>query len=331
MNKKVYIVIPIYNGEKYLKKCLDSINKQSYTNIQLICVNDGSNDSTSDILNDYKVKHKNMVILEEKNLGVSSARNAALNSLDYSEDAYVTFIDADDWVDSKYISNLVDMMEDNNVEIACASFTLASEKGLYPYKQIDCPRILSNLDATKLLLMDETIQSHSCSKLFKVELWENIRFDEDLFYMEDQAVLYKVFYNSKTVFISNYEGYFYRQDNYDAATKKSITNKKIISGLKGYYSPCLYNFNEEDRLLLLRSANNALAAAYLTLIPHYNRCGEKLEEKQFMEKIKRYIRNNNLIRLYSPNNRNNKIKRKLFLLSERFYPLLFKIAKKFSN
>ena len=327
--KKVYIIIPVYNVQDYLSSCLDSVFNQTYENIFVICVNDGSTDDSLQLLEEYKAEHQNMIIVSKTNGGLASARNAGLDSIDYNNESYLTFIDSDDWVDSGYISMLVKILEDNKVDIVCSSFIFANRYGSHTYKgNIDNDALLDNVEATKILLKDETIQSHSWSKIYKTSLFKDLRFDESIIYMEDQAFTYKIMYKSKKVYVTNYAGYYYRQDNLNALTKSSISSKKVVCGLKAYYSPFDYQgFLEVDRKQIMPAVQNALAAAYLTLAPYHKKKKASEEDNMFMKKLMGYIKTNHLIKKYKPNSKENSVKRKLYLLCPFAYPYSYKIAK----
>lgn len=331
MNKTVYIIVPVYNTDKFLRKCLDTIFGQTYKNIKLICINDGSTDNSLSILKEYEFNYKNMILINQSNQGVSSARNAGLDFIDYDEDAYLTFVDADDWVELDYIENLVNMLESHSVDLVCSSFFFAKENSKKTYKHIDTDCVLNNIVATELLIKDETIQSHSFSCLFKLKMWKDKRYSTDLFYMEDQAIIFKLFYESNKVFITNYSGYYYRQDNVMAATKNGVSVKKVVSGLNGYYEVCRYKFKDADKEILINAANNALACAFLMLIPYYKKNQAIDIEKRSIKRIKSYINNNHVIQKYKTNNKNNKIKKRLYLLCPAIYPFMFFVAKKFAG
>ena len=329
----VYVIVPIYNASHFLPKCLESLLRQTYRNIMLILVDDGSLDNSLSICNDYSKKDDRIIVIHKENGGVSSARNAGLDYLfDNNKKGYVAFVDSDDWVDENYIQILVNMLKTNEVDIVCSSFYFFSKGKAKQFKHIDNEKVLSNLEATNILVRDESIQSHSVSKLFKLELWKGIRYDTNLFYMEDQEVIYKPFYKANSVFVTNYAGYYYRQDNTSAVTKTSINNKKIVSGLKGYYYPCLYDgFDNDDKEYLVPSIHNALVNAYLTLIPYYKKRAALDEEKAFIKELNKYIKHNKLVKRYIPKGKNNMIKKEMYLLSPFFYPLLFKVAKCFNH
>lgn len=330
MLKTVYVIVPVFNVEQYIAKIIEDILLQTYNDFELLLIDDGSNDKSLSICELYAKRDGRITIIRKGNGGVSSARNAGLVYLfSNNKKGYLTFVDADDWVDKDYFKKLVDMLETINVDIVCSSFNIVNGDYIKPYKHIDREGVYGSLEATRLLLRDESIQSHSVSKLFKLELWKGIRFNTDLFYMEDQETIYKVFYKAKNVYITNYAGYYYRQDNVNAVTKKKINNKKVISGLKGYYYPCLYDdFKKEDREYLLPSIHNALVSAYLMLVPYYKARLATDDEKAFIKELKKYIRDNKLIKRFVPKGRNNAIKKRLFEMCPLLYSHFFKLAKR---
>lgn len=118
----VSVVIPVYNVEKYLDKCIQSVLSNSYRSIELICVNDGSKDKILSILQKYARLDKRVKVIDQQNGGVSSARNAGIK---YSTGKYLAFIDADDYVSSDYFEKLVSSAEEYNADIvACGSLTV---------------------------------------------------------------------------------------------------------------------------------------------------------------------------------------------------------------
>ena len=110
----VSIIVPIYNGEKYLNQCLDSLSNQTLKNIEIICVNDGSTDKTSSILNTYSAKDNRFKIITTENHGQGSARNTALNE---ANGEYIAFIDADDWIELNSIELLYKNAKLNDLDM----------------------------------------------------------------------------------------------------------------------------------------------------------------------------------------------------------------------
>ncbi len=112
---KISVIVPVYNVEKYLKECLDSIINQTLSDIEIICVNDGSTDNSLKILEEYALKDKRIKIINKENGGLSSARNAGL---DIAKGEYILFVDSDDYIDSDLAEELINCIEKNSVDVA---------------------------------------------------------------------------------------------------------------------------------------------------------------------------------------------------------------------
>ena len=141
---KISVIIPVYNAEKYLGQCLDSLIGQTFSDFEIICVNDGSNDSSLDILNNYADKCDKIKIINIENSGPGPARN---KGLDIASGDYITFVDADDWVDKKFLEILYASAIKTNADITecslCSYYEASSiyknilqEKGLQSNCQI---------------------------------------------------------------------------------------------------------------------------------------------------------------------------------------------------
>ena len=109
---KISVVIPVYNAEKYIGKCLDSIINQTYKNWEVICINDGSSDKSEEIIDTYKNQKYNITLIKQKNMGPGAARNTGI---DKANGDYIVFIDADDYIDSNFFSRLNDVVQDTDI------------------------------------------------------------------------------------------------------------------------------------------------------------------------------------------------------------------------
>ena len=116
--EKVSIIVPVYNVEKYLECCLESLINQTLKDIEIICVNDGSTDNSGKILENYAAKDNRIKVIHQVNGGQAAARNNGLNAVNGK---YINFIDSDDWVDLDFIEKLYDAAERNSADIAVAS------------------------------------------------------------------------------------------------------------------------------------------------------------------------------------------------------------------
>ena len=125
MEEKISVIVPVYNVEKYLEECLLSIINQSYKNLEIICVNDGSTDNCAKILEEFAIKDPRIVVLTQKNQGLSAARNIGIRA---STGAYISFIDSDDYISEDFYLELYSILKDHNADIAWANINYVNEK-----------------------------------------------------------------------------------------------------------------------------------------------------------------------------------------------------------
>ena len=129
MNELISVIVPIYNVEKYLERCLDSIIKQTYKNLDIILVDDGSIDNSTKICDEYVKKDSRIKVIHKENGGLSDARNVGI---DNSDGKYICFIDSDDYIELDMIENLYDGIVKNNANICCCGKLLEYEKNKLP-------------------------------------------------------------------------------------------------------------------------------------------------------------------------------------------------------
>lgn len=231
--EKVSVIIPIYNVEKYLPKCLDSIVGQTYKNLEIICVNDGSPDNSIDILNSYAAKDSRIVILNKENGGVSSSRNAGIR---IATGEYIVFVDSDDWLDTDTIQSAVSSMEKDNVEMVFWGYVrefsgYSDEKKIFSSDKIFNKEETHNIIQRRMIgLVDEELRNPENAdalvpvwgKLFRTEIIRQNKLEfidlkligtsEDAFFNLE----YFMFINSCKFINKPY--YHYRKDNESSLT-----------------------------------------------------------------------------------------------------------------
>ncbi len=220
----VSVIIPVYNGEKYLKKCLDSVCNQTLNNIEIICVNDGSTDDTYNILEKYASKYENMKIISIIHSGQGVARNVALNE---ATGEYVSFVDADDWIELNALETLYFKAKQDNLELLffqminyIDSSNKFVETDLYNHKCFENNNVkendVFNSDFTKNFLFE--IPVGPVSKLYKKEFLDlhNLRFPEKMIF-EDNAFFYNVYFKC------NYAGFLKKQLYFRRRHDNSVT------------------------------------------------------------------------------------------------------------
>lgn len=221
--KKVSVIIPIYNVEKYLKTCLDSIVQQTYDNLEVILVNDGSTDNSLKICSHYKEKY-NWKLIDKKNGGLSSARNAGLDQMTGD---YIFFLDSDDWIEKNIIEKMVFDLEKTNSDIAECGIYWVYEKE----KVNDCEKneiIMNKFETLEgYLLQTKKVHSAVWNKLYKKYIFDDLRFDEGRLH-EDGFFMYQALYKIKKYILCNYSGYYYRQNREGSIMSVTVKPQNII-------------------------------------------------------------------------------------------------------
>ena len=205
----ISIIIPCFNAEKTLEKCLESVVQQSYANLEIIIIDDGSTDETSLIYNKFQSNDERILVLKQQNSGVSKARNTGVKA---ATGDYICFVDSDDWAELNYCSELYSLLVGENADISIVEASYEDENGnVLCSKPISDEKIFDGNRALVLLLEDREIQSHPWGKLFKADLLKNVHFPENLKCFEDYSTLFKIFNKAVKVVKSNEKLYHYIQ------------------------------------------------------------------------------------------------------------------------
>ena len=205
----ISLIIPCYNAEQTLKKCLNSVIQQSYNNLEIIIVDDGSTDETLKIGEEFQSKDERIKILRQDNFGVSKARNKGVKA---ATGEYICFVDSDDWIETNYCAELYHLLSTENADIAIIEASYEDENGTVIFnKPISTEKIFDGKRALILLLEDEVIQSHPWGKLYKANLLKDVSFPENLKCFEDYSTLFKIFDKAVKVVRSDEKLYHYIQ------------------------------------------------------------------------------------------------------------------------
>ena len=231
MGKTISVIVPVYQVEVYLEKCIQSILQQSYKNLEIILVDDGSKDNCPAICDSYQEKDARVKVIHKRNGGLSSARNAAL---DIATGEYITFVDSDDYIDTRMIETLMSYIEKENSDIAVCFWQevwekeqSASEGTSWQGVENATVESMNQVQAMEKMLYQRGCDSCAWGKLFKRELFQTIRFPEQKIY-EDIAIMYQVFGMAKKVVFSNYQGYYYLQRNASISKAQFNVNKMSL-------------------------------------------------------------------------------------------------------
>lgn len=206
MGSLVSVIVPVYKVEKYIHRCVDSILAQTFTNFELILVDDGSPDNCGKICDEYALKDNRIHVIHKENGGLSDARNAGIDWVfENSESEWLTFIDSDDWVHPKYLECLITKAEECNAQIVACNYKRIGEVGMF--EKID--DIKSAIIQTEDFFVNQnTIATVACMKLYKRELFERIRFPLGKI-NEDEFVSYKLLFMNDCIIYIEFPLYYY--------------------------------------------------------------------------------------------------------------------------
>lgn len=214
----ISVIIPVYKVEKYLKRCVDSVIGQTYKNLEIILVDDGSPDGCPAICNEYTKNDKRIKVIHKKNGGLSDARNAGI---DKSSGKYITFIDSDDYVASDYVEYLYNLLKKYNTKVSACGFDVFSgdfnKKINQNYKDSNN---VSQREVIEKMLYTDIYFISACGKLYAAGLFDDIKFPVGQMY-EDLATTYKVYLKVDSIACGYEEKYLY------CVREDSITKQKF--------------------------------------------------------------------------------------------------------
>ena len=278
-NPLITIIIPVYNVEQYLEKCLDSVINQDYPDLEFILVDDGSPDKCGEICENYAKKDPRIKVIHKKNGGLSDARNVAI---DVALGEYITFVDSDDYVSNDYVSTLYDLIKKNSCKISASGYIrFGQDDDLKEGKKVIREYVFSRDNAIKEMFYQQKFDTSAWAKLYHRSLFlDGIRYPVGLLF-EDLPTTYKLFQKSDKVAFSNKETYFYLRrttsiEGSPFSQKKIDSTVKIINQLESDFknaphlkkavSSRILNFSfhilismpfdNEDRLFLIKKIKN---------------------------------------------------------------------------
>ena len=200
--EKVSVIIPVYNAEKFLSRCIDSVLQQTHQNLEIILIDDGSSDKSLQICCTYAEIDSRVVVLHHENHGVSYTRNCGLNT---ATGEYITFIDADDWVEAEYVESLLLSIRMYHVEIAMCGYDEAYNDGHFEKKRDYVADVISAEEA--LNMFSPYYIGAVCGKMYSKNALQyldgkSIQFDEDVLIAEDQLFWVQAVLNVGRIYVS---------------------------------------------------------------------------------------------------------------------------------
>lgn len=304
MEKKVSLIIAAYNVEKYIEKCIKSIMNQTYKNIEIIVVNDGSIDNTLKICEELRDIDSRILIINRENGGLSAARNSGL---DVASGEYIAFVDGDDYIVDSFCQVLIKASMDNDADIINFSYFRDYGDRITSFNSDGSGFLLDRKSALEELVRNSTIKSMACMKFYKSKIFKDLRFKEGVGY-EDVYLMHQVFMKANRFFVYNVPlyYYFYRED--------SISNIQSESNLFHRYNSLLLRFNDIQKVYPEMLKLLTLKTSY-SFVDIYNSicAGKYMDQKEVLPSIKDF---------FQKNSSRISVKIKLMFLIVRFFRIL---------
>ncbi len=273
---KLSVIIPIYNNEQYLKECLDSICNQTLSDIEIICVNDGSEDNSLQIIEEYKQKDNRIILINQDNMGQSSARN---NGLKIATGEYIGFVDSDDYIDQDFYEKLYNSAKQNNLDMAVAG--IVRFKGIRRRYMLNfSDEIIEKNLNKKMELCKIPRQCYVVNKIYKrdVLLAHNLFFKEGVYYEDVGFTIRAIYFLNGLITVPG--TYYNYRKNYNS-TVKTISDKKNQDMINA----------RKDMLAFAREHNIEFKYrpdAYITKMTKYNFLGLTIMKVVEYETMKKY-------------------------------------------
>src|SRR5690625_4114525 len=230
--RRVSIIVPIYKVEKYIYRCVDSILQQTYSNLEIILVNDGSPDNCGEIADDYRNKDTRVKVIHKLNGGLSDARNKGMELV---TGEYVMFVDSDDWLDKNTVEIMVNNSLNFKADVVQTAFYYAYDDKLLVdnryYKESDPSVLLDNKALMYELVKNEKVKNFAWGKLYKTKLIKDIPFEIGVLF-EDVFWAHQVMHQVNSYLILHEPLFYYYQRDDSIVATYSPRNLDIIKGLK---------------------------------------------------------------------------------------------------
>ena len=246
--KLVSVIIPVYNVEKLLGKCIESVVKQTYYNIEIIVVDDGSTDSSGKVCDSFNDRN-NVTIIHQENAGLSGARNAGMS---IAKGDYLFFLDSDDYLALDTIETLVDLLEENDADVSVTRMIKTYDDGTKKREAYwRATHVLNTEEALECLLFDRFLTQCVCGKLWKRELWDGIECPKGLLF-EEHYTTYKLIERAKKIVYTPTDKYYYYQ-RIGSITHNRFKPKTydLYNGINEEYTNITKNHPDIERSMMI--------------------------------------------------------------------------------
>lgn len=261
---KVSVIVPVYNASEYLEDCVNSILSQTYKNLEVVLVDDGSRDNSLEICKKLQLEDSRIIVLHQENAGPGAARNKGIET---ATGDYIAFVDSDDLIEPTMYTTLMELAKKYNADLVCSN--------LYEIEGEISVKVLNREDALYARLKTHEISDSSCDKLYKRSLFLKHKYPCDRSLSEDSALIYRLVSESALTVITNQKFYNIRQ------TDDSLSRRNYVPGFRFTiltYEEMVEFFVSSEEKAFVEIAQGLAAGAVFFNAGEYYKCHYKDKE-----------------------------------------------------
>ncbi|MGV4529436.1 glycosyltransferase family 2 protein [Ornithobacterium rhinotracheale] len=240
----ISVIVPIYNSDRYLRQCLESIQNQTFQDFEVILINDGSSDNSQSICEEFTTNDDRFKLINQENKGLSEARNIGLQQ---ASGDYICFVDSDDWLELNMLELLHGDITKENADISCCGYYIAKPNKNIPIWHQGDSVMWNRKEALSRLLINKEMKDFAWAKLYKKELFDGITFPSGK-YFEDIFTTYKVFSKANKIVKTNQSKYYYREHINSVTASQTACLQKELNLFEATYDLYLFAKNNPDSL-----------------------------------------------------------------------------------
>lgn len=314
-NEKISVIVPVYKVEKYLDRCVESIVNQTYKNLEIILVDDGSPDNCPKMCDEWAKKDSRIKVVHKQNGGLSDARNSGI---DTASGEYLCFIDSDDYIDINFVEVLFKNLADTESDMSiCAFRKVYEDKINNGGKQTDIINVYQNEEIINFFLCKDLLEKiTACTKLYKKEIFDNLRFDVGRIY-EDEFIAHKIYSKCKKIVTTTAKLYNYLMRE-GSITNKPRYDERSLDGIYAIENRYNYFKNTKFENIALNQLLKNISYAYS--IAKYSG-----KDKLILTKIRKMFNN------YYKQNKNKTLKQYLFKYCPSLFCFLARMKRKLKS
>lgn len=227
---KISVIIPVYNTEKYLARCFESILNQNFTDMEVILVDDGSTDNSPSLCDEYAARDNRVRVVHQPNAGVSNARN---HGLEIAHGEFIHFADSDDFLEGNFYQDLYNLAQSSGADVCCSVYSLETKNGDFvPATTKEELLIMSREDALTALLSARRVSYSLCDKIFKRDVIKDVKFNEEISHNEDYVFCYEAIKRANIVAYTSQ--LYYRYCNNPTSTVRSAFSHKRMTAIDAH-------------------------------------------------------------------------------------------------